>query len=108
VFVAGPDALGDPATMVDAIRSRGFGRVYVHIDVDCFRPDDIPDTLMQTAGGPPFTAVAAAIDALASAFTVAGFSLVEFVERGGGSLERLRPLVSTLMAAVTAASSSSD
>jgi arginase family enzyme len=67
--------------------------VYLHLDVDCFRPDEFADTLMRTAGGPSLASVAAMLANLRAEFHVAGFSLVEYVDRGGGSLVKLRELL---------------
>jgi arginase family enzyme len=61
--------------------------------MDCFRPDEFPDTLMRTAGGPALASVADMLTELCAAFQVAGFSLVEYVERGGRSLDKLRGLM---------------
>jgi arginase len=83
------DALSDPAVLVTSIRGSGYHNVYLHLDLDCFRPDEIPDTLMQTAGGPALGHVIAAHRALSREFHVAGLSVVEYVERGGGSLAKL-------------------
>ena len=93
IVVVEPDALRDPDAITRAIRARGFHHVYLHVDLDCFRPDEIPDSLMRTPGGPAFDAVAASLASLRTAFTVAGWSLVEYVDRGGAALDKLRRLV---------------
>jgi arginase len=90
VSVTPPEALADPDAVCSAIRRLGFDNVYLHLDLDCFRPEEIGDTLMRTPGGPAFSAVLAAHRALRREFHVAGISVVEYVERGGGSLEKLR------------------
>ena len=93
ISVTAPDAMSDPAALAARIRGRGFRHVYLHLDLDCFRPEDIPDTLMQTPGGPWFDDVAATHRALRREFDVVGLSVVEYVERGGGSLEKLSAAV---------------
>ncbi len=93
ISVTPPEAFADPRAVATAIRARGFTTVYLHVDMDCFRPDEFPDTLMRTPEGPSFASVAATIADLRGSFHVAGFSLVEYVERGGGSLAKLRGLL---------------
>lgn len=93
IAVVDPDALRDADAVTAAVRARGLTNVYLHLDLDCFRPDEIPDTLMRTPDGPRFDHVAAALASLRANFHVAGWSLVEYVERGGRSLERLTEIV---------------
>jgi arginase len=92
ISVTPPEAFADPLALSTAIRERGLRHVYLHVDVDCFRPDEFADTLMRTAGGPSLASVAAMLADLQASFGVAGFSVVEYVDRGGGSLTRLREL----------------
>jgi arginase len=89
VSVTTPEALRNERAIADMIRARGFTNVYLHLDLDCFRPGDIQDTLMQTPGGPAFADVVAAHAALRRDFQAVGLSVVEYVERGGGSLQKL-------------------
>src|SRR5262249_39128476 len=93
IAVIEPDALRHPDAVAAPIRTRGLTNVYLHLDLDCFREDEIPDTLMRTPGGPAFDDVAAALAALRRSFHVAGWSLVEYAERGGRSLEKLKQIV---------------
>jgi arginase len=93
ISVTPPEAFADPLSVADAVRARGFSHVYLHLDMDCFRPDEFPDTLMRTAGGPSLGSVSAVMRELRAAFDVAGFSLVEYVDRGVGSLAKLRALL---------------
>jgi arginase len=93
ISVTSSQALADAATVARAIRNRGLHNVYLHLDLDCFRPDEIPDTLMRTPGGPTFDAVVATLAALRTDFHVAGSSIVEYADRGGDSFEKLRRLV---------------
>jgi arginase len=92
VSVTTPEALRNERAIADTIRARGFTRAYLHLDLDCFRPGDIEDTLMQTPGGPAFADVVAAHAALRRDFQAVGLSVVEYVERGGGSLQKLAKL----------------
>ena len=90
ISVTRPDALVAPHALSTAIRARGFRHVYLHLDLDCFRSEEIPDTLMHAPGGPSLDSVAAAHHALRNDFTTTGFSIVEYVNRNGGSLEKLQ------------------
>ena len=89
VSVTTPEGLRNERAIADTIRARGFTNVYLHLDLDCFSPSDIQDTLMQTPGGPPFTDVVAAHAALQRDFHAVGLSVIEYVERGGASLLKL-------------------
>jgi arginase len=100
ISVTTPEDLDRPEALVARIRDRGFERVYLHLDLDCFRPEDIPDTLMLTPGGPAFAHVQAAMQALKASFDPVGFSIVEYVERGGGSMDRLRGLLQNVEVSV--------
>jgi arginase len=93
ISVTPPEAFADSRAVATAIRARGFRNIYLHLDMDCFRPDEFPDTLMRTAGGPSLDLVSAVMRELRAAFHVAGFSLVEYVDRGRGSLAKLRELL---------------
>ena len=92
VSVTTPEALKNERAIADTIRARGFTNAYLHLDLDCFSPGDIPDTLMQTPGGPAFADVVAAHAVLRRDFQAVGLSVVEYVERGGGSLQKLSQL----------------
>jgi len=98
ISVTPPEAFDDPLAVSTAIRVRGLRHVYLHFDVDCFRPDEFADTLMRTAGGPSLASVAAMVADLRASFHMAGFSVVEYVDRGGGSLTRLRELLARIAA----------
>ena len=87
-----PAAFTDPRAVAAAVRARGYRNVYLHLDMDCFDPDEFPDALVLTPGGPSFASVKAMLVELRAAFCVAGCSFVEYVDRGGGSLDVLRAL----------------
>ena len=89
ISVTSPDALRDPDAVANAVLARGLGNVYLHVDLDCFSPDEVPDTLMQTPGGPAVDHVASAIASLSWRCHVVGASFVEYVNRGGHSLSNV-------------------
>jgi len=93
ITVTTPVEMDAPAVLVDRIAARGFGRVYIHLDLDVLDPHGFPDALMQTAGGVTPDAVSAAVRALASRFELVGFSVVEFCPRSEGALARLGSLL---------------
>jgi len=93
ISVTAPDAFADPSAVAAAVREAGFRHLYLHVDVDCFRPDEFPDTLMRTPGGPSLASVRRTIGELRRVCHVAGSSFVEYVDRGGGSVDALRTLV---------------
>ena len=99
-----PESFTNPGAVAAAVARSGVTSVYLHVDLDCFAPDEIPDTLMRTPGGPPFASVAATIVELTAAFDVVGFSLVEYVDRGGDTLARLSDLRAVLDQADTSGS----
>ena len=68
ISVTPPQAFADPRAVSTAIRARGFANVYLHVDMDCFRPDEFPDTLMRTPEGPSFASVAAMLADLRASF----------------------------------------
>jgi arginase len=96
ISVTPPEAFLDPCAVAHAVRAHGFRNVYLHLDMDCFRPDECPDTLMRTPGGPMLGQIAAMLAQLRAGFTVAGCSLVEYVDRGGGSLGHLRSVLDSM------------
>jgi len=88
-----PNEFGDPGILVNRIRARGFEHVYLHVDLDVLNPHDFGDTLLPTPGGPNLAEVSAMLCALAGAFDVVGFSIVEYVHRSDASLASLQRLV---------------
>jgi arginase len=104
ISVTPPESFTNPGAVAAAVARSGATNVYVHVDLDCFSPDEIPDTLMRTPGGPPLASVAATIIELTAAFDVVGFSLVEYVDRGGETLGRLSDLRAVLEQAVRSGS----
>ncbi len=90
-----PNQFAHPHALVEKIKSRGFTHVYLHLDLDALNPDDFPDTLMRTPGGPSLQEVCGMMRALADAFDVVGFSIVEYIHGDDASLDSLRKLVSS-------------
>lgn len=91
--VTPPHGLTDAAVLVDNIASRGYSRVYIHLDLDALNPVDFADTLIPTAGGPSLAEVRTLIAALARAFEVVGSSIVEYVHASEDSLQTLDELL---------------
>lgn len=89
-----PEAILD-ARLVDEIRSNGFSRAYVHLDLDALNPADFPDTLIPTAGGPPPDLVRTMIGTLSRAFTIVGASVVEYVHGSARSLRIVEELLAS-------------
>jgi arginase len=92
ISVTPPRDIASHDALVERIRSRGFSRVYIHLDLDALEPAEFPATLIPTAGGPPLRDVSALLATLASSFDVAGASIVEYVHQGDGPLHRLEAL----------------
>jgi len=90
-----PKQFSAPDALVEKIRSRGFRHVYLHLDLDALNPADFPCTLIPTPGGPSLAEVCAMMQALAGAFDVVGFSVVEYIHDGDASLDALRRLVAS-------------
>jgi arginase len=89
ISVTAPSALATPEGLIHEIASRGFTRVYLHLDLDALDPTDFSDTLIPTADGPALADVRRLIGRLAATFSVVGSSIVEYVH---GSEESLRIL----------------
>ena len=98
-----PEHLGDGSSIVSDIRSRGLTNIYLHLDLDVLNPKSFPDTLMEAPGGPGMEQISTALRSLAENFNVIGFSIVEFCDRSGGGIQKLRELV--LASGITIASS---
>jgi arginase len=90
-----PNQFCEPLALVEKIKGRGFSHVYLHLDLDALNPDDFPDTLMRTPGGPGLPEVCDMIRALSSGLEVVGFSVVEYIHGSDASLDALRKLVAS-------------
>ena len=69
-----PDVI---ARISESLRSAGVSRLYVHVDVDVFDPEDYGDALFSVPGGPSLREVAQAVRSLVDSFDVAGVGVVE-------------------------------
>jgi arginase len=82
-----------PDRVTGRIRSAGFSRVYVHLDLDVLDPVEFPDVLVPAPGGLSAENVAALVRDLATRFEMVGFSVVEFRPRSADALKRLAYLL---------------
>ncbi|MCK7622803.1 arginase family protein [Streptomyces sp. RS10V-4] len=76
--------LADPGRLVAAVAATGARRVYVHLDLDVLDPGHVPGLSCPEPGGLHPDRLAAALDALAGAFPVAGFGVTEYAPADGG------------------------
>jgi arginase len=95
ISVTPTEALPDALRLVEEIRSRGFSRAYVHLDLDALNPADFPDTLIPTTGGPPPDLVRTMIETVSRAVTVVGASVVEYVHGSAHSLRVVEELLAS-------------
>jgi arginase len=72
--------------------------VYLHVDVDVTKPDDLPDLLFPAPGGPALSAVAAAVRTVVAAGGVAAVGLACTYRRGGEAHRLLSGLAEELSA----------
>jgi arginase len=93
---AGLEAFTDPIQFVRDLKAGGFGRVYLHLDLDVINPADFASSLMRTPGGPSLADVAALICQLTEHCAIAGASVVEFCDREPGDANRVARAVSTV------------
>lgn len=82
-----------PDRVSGRVRSAGFTKVYVHLDLDVLDPVEFPDSLMQTPGGPTVDQVVDTIRHLDTSFDVVGFSVVEFRMRTANAVARAERLI---------------
>ena len=81
IRTAGTEAFTDPVEFVRDLGRSGFGRIYLHLDLDVINPADFESSLMRTPGGPSLEDVEALICHLAECCSIAGASVVEFCDR---------------------------
>jgi arginase len=82
-----------PQELVKKIQRKGFRNVYIHLDLDVLNPESFADALMRTPGGPTVKEMQGMLRALATEFQVVGFSVVEYCEHQGDSIDLLTDLV---------------
>ena len=95
IAVTPPQALTTPERLVDEIRMRGFSRAYVHLDLDALDPREFPHTLVPTEGGPAIDVLHNTIRAIASALSIVGASIVEYVHGDADSLRVVDQLLAS-------------
>lgn len=95
ISVTRPDAFRDAKPLVAEIQSRGFSRAYIHLDLDALNPDDFPDTLIPTSGGPALDLVRDLIGTLSRDVDVVGASVVEYVHGSAQSLRVVEELLAS-------------
>jgi arginase len=98
ISITPPDAFADPRSLADRIRRAGFSHAYLHLDVDALNPDEFPDSLMRTPGGPGLAAMRNMLQTLATSIDVVGLSSVEYVHGGEASLRALDQLLGVVLA----------
>jgi arginase len=96
IRTAGLEAFSDPVQFARDVRQAGFGRIYLHLDLDVVNPEDFASSLMRTPGGPTLDDVAALVCQLTEQFDIAGASVVEFCDRDPGDAVRLSEVASKL------------
>jgi arginase len=75
------------------LRSIGFTKIYIHLDLDVIDPIEFPDVLVPALGGVSIAALTETIQSLASAFDVVGFSVVELQPLSADVVPRVRRLI---------------
>ena len=89
----GPSDLLVPDRIVGRLRSGGFTKIYVHVDLDVLDPVEFPDVLVPAPGGISASVLTETIQALATAFEIVGLSVVEFRPLSGDAPARVRRLL---------------
>lgn len=79
--------------LVERLVATGRERLYVHVDMDVFNPEDFSDTPMTTPGGPDFALFGECLRALGERFDVVGLGLTEYSGRQEGSARRVVELL---------------
>ncbi len=78
------------------IRSAGFRRVYVHLDLDVLEPGDFDEVIYPVSDGMRYERLLDILGALTELTTVVGSSLLEFVPGENPQLEKLREIAQVL------------
>lgn len=73
----------DAETAIAAVRGKGSGALYVHIDLDVLEPAAFPHTPLPTAGGISPEALRGLLRRLSEEFVIAGMCLAEYQPAGG-------------------------
>jgi arginase len=92
--VLGVETNGDQ--LVRELEGAGFGRVYVHLDLDVLEPGDFDEAICPVPGGMRYEGLLEVLGALRERTDVVGSSLLEFVPGGRPQLARLGRIVEAL------------
>jgi arginase len=82
-----------PDRVVGRVRTGGFTKLYVHLDLDVLDPAEFPDSLVHAPGGISIDCLVDVIHGLASAFAVVGLGVVEFRPGSADGAARVRHLL---------------
>ena len=82
-----------PGRLMGRIRAGGFTQVYVHLDLDVIDPIELPDVAVPAPGGVSIDNVTDTLRELGSAFTIAGFSVIEFRPRSVDGVRKVGRLL---------------
>ena len=82
-----------PDRLVGRVRATGVTKLHVHLDLDVLDPVEFPDTLVPTPHGASVDQIVENVRGLDAAFTIVGFSVVEFRPRFADAVSRVRHLL---------------
>ena len=68
--------------LINAVRAKGFGHVYLHVDSDVLSLDDYPQAVVAVPGGVSTAALVSFLQAVRANFPLAGAALTEFSVEG--------------------------
>lgn len=91
----------DSGSLVEAVREKGVGHVYIHIDLDVLEPRMFPHIKHPTANGLSPEALLDLLSGLAAEFRIAGCSILEYLPgefpgAAGNGLPLLREILGRL------------
>lgn len=73
-----------PDHVTEALKSRGFGRLHLHLDLDVLDPDTFAATGYPTPGGLSLSGATKLLSALETSFEVVGITVTEYLPQAGG------------------------
>ena len=88
-----PADLRVPDRVTGRVRTGGYTRLYLHLDLDVLDPVEFPDSLVHAPHGPSVEEVAETIQDLVRSFDIVGFSVVEFRPRSADAMARVLHLL---------------
>ena len=89
----GPADLLVPDRVTGRLRTGGFTKIYVHLDLDVLDPVEFPDVLVPAPGGISTTVLTETIQSLAASFDLVGFSIVVLKPVSSDAAERVRRVI---------------